>query len=129
MRYLVAGAFALAAHGHPRYTKDMDIWVAVSPENAERLVAALHDFGFGSLGLGVQDFLSENIVVQLGYEPTRIDLLTTLDGVTFDDAYPRRVMLSLAGYTAPVLDVDTLKVNKRASGRLRDLADLEELGE
>lgn len=129
VRFIVAGAFALAAHGHPRYTKDLDVWVEVNPDNAERIVAALRDFGMGSLGLTPQDFLADNMVVQLGYEPNRIDLLTTLDGVTFSEAYPRRVMLQLADYTAPVIDLETLKVNKRASGRLRDLADLEELGE
>ncbi|MGY2894208.1 hypothetical protein [Deinococcus sp. UYEF24] len=127
MKVIVAGAFALAAHGHPRYTKDLDIWIELAPENAERIVAALRDFGMESLGLTPADFLSESMVVQLGYEPNRIDLLTTLDGVTFSEAYPRRVLLQLADYTAPVLDLETLKVNKRASGRLRDLADLEEL--
>ncbi|MBZ9750981.1 hypothetical protein K7W42_08910 [Deinococcus sp. HMF7604] len=129
VRYLVAGAFALAAHGHPRYTKDLDIWLEISVDNAQRLIAALRDFGFSSLGLTEQDFLTENIVIQLGYEPNRIDLLTSLDGVTFSEAYPRRMMLSLAGYPAPVLDVETLKTNKRATGRLRDLADIEELGD
>ncbi|WP_420595459.1 hypothetical protein [Deinococcus sp.] len=129
VRFLVAGAFALAAHGHPRYTKDLDVWVELDSLNAERIVAALDDFGMGSLGLTPADFLTENTVIQLGYEPNRIDLLTSLDGVTFDEAYPQRVMLALAGYVAPVLDRETLKTNKRASGRLRDLADLEELGE
>jgi len=109
--------------------KDLDVWVEVNPDNAERIVAALRDFGMGSLGLTPQDFLADNMVVQLGYELNRIDLLTTLDGVTFSEAYPRRVILQLADYTAPVIDLETLKVNKRASGRLRDLADLEELGE
>lgn len=129
VRFLVAGAFALAAHGHPRYTKDLDIWVEMEPDNAVRLAAALDDFGMGSLGLTPDDFLTENTVIQLGYEPNRIDLLTSLDGVNFEEAYPQRVMLALAGYVAPVLDRETLKANKRASGRLRDLADLEELGE
>lgn len=127
VKFIVAGAFALAAHGHPRYTKDLDVWIEVAQDNAERIVDALTDFGMKSLGLTPADFLSENMVIQLGYEPNRIDLLTTLDGVTFSQAYPRRVMLQLADYTAPVLDLETLKVNKRASGRLRDLADLEEL--
>ena len=127
VKFIVAGAFALAAHGHPRYTKDLDVWIEIDLGNAQRIVAALDDFGMGSLGLTPEDFLSENMVVQLGYEPNRIDLLTTLDGVTFSDAYARRVLLQIADYTAPVLDLETLKVNKRASGRLRDLADLEEL--
>ena len=103
------------------------MWIEPGPENARRIALALDDFGMGSLGLTPDDFLAENTVVQLGYEPNRIDLLTTLDGVTFSDAYPKRIMLQIADYTAPVLDLETLKVNKRASGRLRDLADLEEL--
>ncbi|AZI43246.1 hypothetical protein EHF33_11250 [Deinococcus psychrotolerans] len=127
VRYLVAGAFALAVHGHPRYTKDLDIWVEVSDDNATRILAALEEFGFGSLGLSQADFLTENTVLQLGYEPTRIDLLTSLDGVSFSEAYPRRVMAFLSGTQAPVLDVETFKANKRATGRARDLADIEAL--
>ena len=129
VRYLVAGGFALAAHGHPRYTKDLDIWVEVSEDNAANLLAALNDFGMGSLGLSVADFMTENLVIQLGYEPNRIDLLTGLSGVSFDEAYPRRVLASLADVETSVLDVETFKVNKRATGRPRDLADIEELGD
>ncbi|MHA0043789.1 hypothetical protein [Deinococcus sp. PEB2-63] len=87
--------------------KDLDVWVEVNPDNAERIVAALRDFGMGSLGLTPQDFLADNMVVQLGYELNRIDLLTTLDGVTFSEAYPRRVILQLADYNAPVIDLET----------------------
>lgn len=129
VRYLVAGGFALAAHGHPRYTKDLDIWVEVSEDNAAKLLAALNDFGMGSLGLSVADFLTEDIVIQLGYEPNRIDLLTGLSGVRFNEAYPRRMLANLADVETAVLDVETFKTNKRATGRPRDLADIAELGE
>lgn len=127
VRYIVAGAFAMAAHGHPRYTKDLDIWIEIGPENAERLVQALDDFGMASLELTAADFLSERVIVQLGYEPNRIDLLTTLDGLTFAESYPRRVMARLGGHPAPVLDIRSLKVNKLATGRPQDLLDVEQL--
>lgn len=83
----------------------------------------------GSLGLSKADFLTRDIVIQLGYEPNRIDLLTGLSGVNFDEAYPRRVLAKLADVETTVLDVETFKVNKRATGRPRDLADIEELGD
>lgn len=127
VRYVVAGGFAVAAHGTPRYTKDLDIWLEVSPENAERLVRALHDFGMASLGLEAEDFLERDVVVQLGYEPNRIDLLTGLSGVEFAAAYPRRLILQLGHVEVPFLGREDLIANKRALGRARDLADIEEL--
>lgn len=127
VRYVVAGGFAVAAHGTPRYTKDLDIWLEVSPENAERLVRALHDFGMASLGLEAADFLERDVVVQLGYEPNRIDLLTGLSGVEFAAAYPRRLVLKLGHVEVPFLGREDLIANKRALGRARDLADIEDL--
>lgn len=76
VRFLIVGGYAVAAHGHPRYTKDLDVWVRVDPDNARRIIDALGDFGFGGLGLAVEDFLADDVVVQLGREPQRIDLLT-----------------------------------------------------
>jgi hypothetical protein len=80
----VVGGYAVAAHGHPRFTKDLDLWIRVDPENARRLLDALDDFGFGSLGPSVADFAQPDVVVQLGQPPKRIDLLTGIDGVTFE---------------------------------------------
>lgn len=127
VRYVVAGGFAVAAHGTPRYTKDLDVWVEVGPENAERLLRALDEFGMGSLGLTEADFLEHDVVVQLGYEPNRIDLLTGLTGVEFAEAYPRRIVVRLGDVDVPFLGRDDLIANKRALGRARDLADVEDL--
>ena len=91
VRYLVVGGYAVALHGHPRYTKDLDVWVEADSENIERLLSALKAFGFGSLDLNVDDFLEPDTVVQLGRPAQRIDLLTELDGVAFDNSYATRI--------------------------------------
>lgn len=111
----------------PRYTKNLDVWVECSRDNAERIVAALADFGFGSLNLTVDDFATPDLVIQLGYEPNRIDLLTGLTGVAFEDAYPKRITAVVDGIALPIIDRMSLAANKRAVGRPLDLADAEEL--
>ena len=126
VEYLVVGGYALAAHGHPRYTGDIDFRLRPTPANLTLLLAALQDFGFGSLGLGVQDFDTDT-VVQLGQPLRRIDLLTAIDGVTFDACFTRREKVELAGVRLNIIGLEDLKTNKRASGRLKDLADLESL--
>lgn len=126
VEYLVVGGYALAAHGHPRYTGDIDFWVRPSTDNLARLLDALKDFGFGSLGLSASDF-DANTVVQLGQPPRRIDLLTSIDGVNFDACFARREQVELAGVRLNIIGLDDFKTNKRASGRLKDLADLESL--
>ena len=127
VRFLIVGGYALAAHGHPRFTKDLDGWVWLDPENTARLIAALGDFGFGSLGLTPADFGDPDVVVQLGHAPKRIDLLTSIDGVGFDECWADHIVLDIGGLAVPFIDVDHLIVNKRASGRLQDLADAEAL--
>lgn len=129
VRFLVVGGYAVAAHGHPRYTGDLDIWVWTSPENAASLMRSLNDFGFGSLGLIAADFTEPGRVVQLGYPPVRIDLLTSIDGVDFESSFERRVEISLDGLTMPFLSLADLRRNKAASGRPQDLADLDALTE
>ncbi len=129
VRYLVVGGYAVAIHGHPRYTKDIDIWIETLPDNAQRLVQALADFGFQSLGLQVADFLVPDRIVQLGYPPARIDLVTTLSGVEFADCYPMRLEVELDGVRVSFIDRENLRKNKASSGRLQDLADLENLRE
>ena len=126
VEYLVVGGYALAAHGHPRYTGDIDFWVRPATDNLDRLLAALHAFGFGSLGLKLGDF-RPGTVVQLGQPPRRIDLLTAIDGVDFDDCFLRREQVDLAGVRLYIIGLEDFKANKRASGRLKDLADLEQL--
>lgn len=125
--YLVVGGIALAHHGAPRFTGDIDLYVRPSPENARRLVAALVEFGFGSVGLAESDFLTEGRVVQLGFEPWRIDLLTSLAGVTWDEAASGAETGDF-GVPAPVLGRAELIRNKRAVGRPQDLADIARLG-
>ena len=127
VHYLLVGGFAVAVHGTPRYTKDLDVWVEVAPDNAARIVAALAEFGMQSLGLAESDFLEPDVVIQLGYEPNRVDFLTRLTGVEFADAYPRRVTIAVAGISVPVIDRESLIANKLALGRPHDLADAEDL--
>lgn len=129
VRYLIVGGYAMAAHGHPRYTKDLDVWIEVAPQNAERVVQALKDFGFGQLDFNASDFLDEGVVVQLGYPPHRIDLLTAATGVRFTDCYARKIRLAIDGIEADFIDIGGLLENKKATGRLQDQADVEALGE
>jgi len=127
VRFLVVGGYAVAFHGHPRYTKDIDIWLQPTRENAEQVLLALRQFGFGSLDLGADDFIQPDMVVQLGYPPNRIDLLTSLAGVDFGTCFSGRVTVELEGVQVPFIDIESLKANKRAVGRHQDLADLENL--
>jgi hypothetical protein len=129
VRFLVVGGYALAVHGHPRYTKDLDIWIRADAENAERVVRAIEAFGFGGLGLSADTFLDPDLVVQLGREPQRIDILTFITGLDFDQAYDQRVAADLGGVRAPVISRADLRRNKQATGRTRDLADAETLAE
>lgn len=123
----MVGGYAVALHGYPRYTKDMDIWIERTPENAARLLKALEQFGFASLGLQESDFLEPDQIIQLGYPPRCIDLLTSLPGVEFQECYLGRVEVEIEGGTVPFISLEHLKQNKRASGRHQDLADLENL--
>jgi predicted nucleotidyltransferase len=127
VRYLVIGGYAVALHGYPRYTKDIDIWIEMSSENATRMLQALEQFGFASLDLQLQDFMTPDQVIQLGYPPSRIDLLTTPDGVDFATCYATKIEIDIDGVLVNFIDLDNLRINKKASGRLQDLADLENL--
>lgn len=124
VRFIIVGGLAVAIHGVPRYTKDLDLWVEASHDNAVRIVATVEEFGFASLGLVAKDFEEPDMVIQLGYEPNRIDLLTGISGVRFDDAYPRRIAVKLGALELPVIDRSSLIANKRASGRPQDLVDM-----
>jgi len=127
VEYLIVGAVALAYHGFPRYTGDLDIFVRNTPENAQRLEAALGRFGFGSVGLKAADFVNSYQVIQLGAAPNRVDLLTSITGVTFDDAWAARVRGDLGGIQANFIGRQTLIENKQATGRPQDQADLDVL--
>lgn len=127
VRYLVAGGYAVAFHGYPRYTKDIDIWVDKSPNNVEKLIIALAQFGFASSGLTAEDFQEPDQIIQLGFPPNRIDLLTSLTGVSFEECYTKRVTLDIDGLKISFIDLEDLKANKKATARYQDLADLENL--
>ena len=127
VKYLVVGGYAMAVHGRPRQTGDLDIWLRYDHDNALRVMSALNDFGFGNLGLSPADFEKTDQVVQLGYPPFRIDLMTGIDGVAFDEAWPLRFEYQLGELSIPFIGLDSLKANKRASGRPRDIDDLENL--
>lgn len=127
VKYLLVGGYAIAFHGHPRYTKDLDIWLEMSEENAANILKALNDFGFGDLDVSKKDFLQKGMVVQLGYPPNRIDLINSPDGVDFAECYETKIEIEIEGLKISVIDLENLKKNKKASGRLQDLADLEKL--
>ncbi len=129
VRYLVVGGYAVAAHGHPRYTKDLDIWLEVSPDNADRVLKTLDQFGFGALSIGKTDLMIEGQIIQLGYPPNRIDLITSATGLRFQECYNTRVQVILDGVPIDFIDLENLKRNKRATDRFQDRADLEELEE
>jgi predicted nucleotidyltransferase len=127
VRYLVIGGYAVALHGYPRYTKDIDIWIETTPGNAANMVKALEQFGFGSLGLQAADFVTPDQIIQLGYPPNRIDLVTTPPGVDFESCYESRIKVEMDNVTVSFIDLENLKKSKRAAGRQQDLADLENL--
>lgn len=132
VRFLVVGAHALAVHGVPRGTQDLDVWIDPSPENARRTWAALAVFGapLDTLGVTLDDLQRADTVVQLGLPPDRIDVLTGITGVaSFDQAWAERIEHDVRGVPVPFLGRATLLANKRASGRRKDLADVEALGE
>lgn len=127
VRYLVVGGYAVAFHGYPRFTKDLDVWLWLDAENATKAVQALADFGFASLDITADDFLVPDQIIQLGYPPNRIDLITTLPGVEFESCFDQREVVTIDDIPVNFIDRESLKRNKQASGRLQDLADLENL--
>jgi hypothetical protein len=131
VRFLVVGAHAMAVHGVPRATGDLDVWIAPDPGNADKAWSALVGFGapLATMAVTRADFGRPDQVVQIGLPPRRIDILTSISGVAFEDAWPDRVVHETEGLSVPFLGRDALVRNKRASGRAKDLADLEALGE
>ena len=127
VRYLIVGGYAVAAHGLPRYTGDFDTWLWLSKENAQRVLGVLDEFGFGGLAITEEDFSREDSVVQLGYPPHRIDLLTSISGVNFEDAWLRRLDVEIEGEVVGFIGREDLIANKRAVGRPQDLADVARL--
>jgi len=129
VEYVIVGGYALAFHGAPRYTGDLDILIRPDKQNAERILAALDDFGFGDLKLTTADFEAPEIVVQLGVAPVRVDIITSLTGVDWEQVYLNRVEEKYGDVPVDYIGRKQFIANKRATGRERDLADLEALGE
>jgi predicted nucleotidyltransferase len=127
VRYVIVGAFALAHYGRPRYTGDIDFFVESSAQNAERLSEVLDQFGFANVGVVKEDFTAADQVVQLGVEPHRMDLMTSISGVAFEEAWSTREYGDLDGLQVPYISRELLKRNKAAVGRKQDLADLDYL--
>ncbi len=125
--FLLVGGYALAAYGYPRATKDLDIWVWANPNNAQRVIKALAQFGAPLQDVTAEDLEIEGVVFQIGVPPLRIDIVTKIDGVSFDQAYPNRTIEEIEGLKIPLISRADLIVNKKASGRKQDLADVEKL--
>jgi len=126
--YIIIDAYALAFHGAPRYTGDIDIYVKPNPMNAQRIMAALDEFGFGSVGLKIQDFESPDKVIHLGVPPVRVDIITSITGVSWEEAFSGRVEGKYGDIPVHYIGREQFISNKRALGRKKDLADIEALG-
>jgi hypothetical protein len=124
---LLIGGYAVGYHGYPRATGDMNIWVAINSANTEKLVAVLTAFGFEASKISADLFLQPNNVIRMGNPPLRLELLTTVSGIEFADAYAQRVTDTLDGVPVTIISLEQLEINKRASGRLKDLSDVENL--
>jgi hypothetical protein len=126
VKFLIVGGHAVTFHGNPRFTADLDVWVATDPDNAARVEQAVKDFGFGKL-FKAGDFSKPGYAIQLGRQPYRIDILTSIEAVDFAAAYKRRRVLNAGGLVLPFIGLAELVVNKRATGRWHDLDDSEKL--
>ncbi|MFH0796016.1 MAG: hypothetical protein V2A65_03050 [Candidatus Omnitrophota bacterium] len=131
VEYIIVGGYALAFHGAPRYTGDIaiDIFIRPDPLNASRIMAALDEFGFASVGLTPADFEKQNTVVQLGVPPVRIDIITALTGVSWEEAFAKRATGQYGDLSVYYVGLEQFISNKKATGRKKDLADVEALGE
>lgn len=129
VKYLVIGGYAVAYYGYPRYTKDIDFWIWMNKNNAEKVIQTLKDFGFASLGITSDDLLKSQNVIQLGYPPNRMDLLMSLENMDFEDCYKQREDAEIGGITVSFIDMRSLIENKKTTGRLQDQLDVEKLEE
>ena len=127
VRYLLIGGYAVSYHGYIRATGDMDIWIAIHPDNAHKMVVVLKTFGFDHPDLNDDLFLHENKILRMGVPPVRLEITTSISGVEFDECYQARVVDELDGVEVNLIDLENLKKNKKASGRLKDLTDFKKL--
>ncbi|MDD5467194.1 MAG: hypothetical protein PHS96_05270 [Anaerolineales bacterium] len=127
VQYLLIGGYAVGYHGYPRATADMDIWIAMQPDNAEKMVSVLREFGFDVPELSAGLFLKDKQIIRMGVPPVKLEISTSISGVEFDECYRERVTDVLDGVEVNLINLKHLKVNKKASGRYKDLNDLENL--
>lgn len=127
VEYLLIGGWAVGYHGHPRSTDDLDVWIGISPANAERVVKVLSEFGFDVPELSTALFLQPDQIVRMGFEPVRIEVMTSISGVQFDECYRERLETTLDTEPVSLISLHHLRINKKASGRLKDLDDLDNL--
>ena len=127
IQYLLIGGYAVGYHGYPRSTNDMDIWIAIDSKTAKQMVLALKEFGFDSPQLSEELFLKEKNIVRMGIAPIRIEILTTISGVSFEECFKQRIVDEIDGIEVSIISLRHLKINKKASGRHKDLDDLENL--
>ncbi|WP_127128356.1 nucleotidyltransferase [Pseudoflavitalea rhizosphaerae] len=127
VQYMVVGGYALAFYGKPRYTGDLDIWIGISKKNADKMLEVLKEFGLSALGFTKDDFLKEGYITQIGYPPLRIDILNSIDGVDFKDAYKNKKEVDLDGLTITYIGLQDFIKNKEASGRSQDINDIASL--
>jgi len=127
VRYLLIGGYAVGYHGYPRATDDMDIWVAIHPENAAKITSALKAFGLDDPNVEPQLFLQKPKIIRMGFPPLRLEISTSISGVDFDECYRERIVDELDGVEVNIIDLESLKKNKKASGREKDIADLKKL--
>lgn len=128
VRYLLIGGYAVAFHGYPRTTGDMDIWIAIDPENAKNVTKSLQDFGFNVASLNENLFVDPNNIIRLGNPPYRIEIITSVLGIEFEDCYPARITKNIDGTDIHFISKRDLIINKKAAGRNKDLDDIENLG-
>ena len=129
VRYLLIGGYAVGYHGYARATEDMDIWVAIHPENAQNIFSALKAFGLDDPNLKPELFLQKPKIIRMGFPPLRLEITTSISGVEFDECYQTRIVDKIDGVEVNLIDLENLKRNKKASGRTKDIADVEKLGQ
>jgi len=127
VEYLLIGGYAVGYHGYPRPTGDMDVWIALSPENAARVARALVEFGFSTEAVPASLFMESGRIVRMGFPPMKLEIVTAISGVDFKTCYTRRVRTEIDDVPVDIIGLEDLKTNKRASGRHKDLNDLEQL--
>lgn len=127
VRYLLIGGYAVGYHGYPRATDDMDVWIAIHPENAAKITSALKAFGLDDPNLEPNLFLQRPKIIRMGFPPLRLEISTSISGVEFDECYRERIVDDLDGVEVNIIDLENLKRNKKASGRDKDIADLKKL--